>query len=97
MWFLLRLVSSEEALKLDACDKPEFDIWRWVDFWYPAAHVVNFKRQVYERALRHFAPLVEEPVQRGAGHAAAAGRRDRDAADRARQWSRGGLSETHCS
>jgi putative (di)nucleoside polyphosphate hydrolase len=30
-----------------------------VDFWYPAAHVVNFKRQVYERALRHFAPLVE--------------------------------------
>jgi len=46
-------------LKLDACDKPEFDIWRWVDFWYPAAHVVNFKRQVYERALRHFAPLVE--------------------------------------
>jgi putative (di)nucleoside polyphosphate hydrolase len=30
-----------------------------VDFWYPAAHVVNFKRQVYERALRQFAPLVE--------------------------------------
>ncbi len=59
MWFLLKLVASEEELKLDACDKPEFDIWRWVDFWYPAAHVVNFKRQVYERALRHFAPLVE--------------------------------------
>jgi putative (di)nucleoside polyphosphate hydrolase len=30
-----------------------------VDFWYPAAHVVNFKRDVYYRALRHFAPLVE--------------------------------------
>ena len=59
VWFLLKLVASEEELKLDACDKPEFDIWRWVDFWYPAAHVVNFKRQVYERALRHFAPLVE--------------------------------------
>ncbi|TAL84969.1 MAG: RNA pyrophosphohydrolase [Rhodanobacter sp.] len=59
VWFLLKLVSTEEALNLGACDKPEFDIWRWVDFWYPAAHVVNFKRQVYERALRHFAPLVE--------------------------------------
>ena len=59
VWFLLRLVGGEDVLKLDACDKPEFDIWRWVDFWYPANHVVNFKRQVYERALRQFAPLVE--------------------------------------
>ncbi len=30
-----------------------------MDFWYPANHVVNFKRQVYERALRQFAPTVE--------------------------------------
>jgi putative (di)nucleoside polyphosphate hydrolase len=81
VWFLLRLVGTEEALRLDACDKPEFDIWRWVDFWYPAIHVVNFKRQVYERALRHFAPLVEDllQVQLGAmprpAEAAAAGKR----------------------
>jgi putative (di)nucleoside polyphosphate hydrolase len=30
-----------------------------VDFWYPADHVVDFKREVYRRALRYFAPLVE--------------------------------------
>jgi len=30
-----------------------------VDFWYPLAHVVSFKREVYERALRHLAPLAE--------------------------------------
>ncbi len=59
VWFLLRLTGGEEALRLDAGEKPEFDIWRWVDFWYPAMHVVDFKRHVYERALRHFAPLVE--------------------------------------
>jgi putative (di)nucleoside polyphosphate hydrolase len=59
VWFLLRLTGSEDALRLDACEKPEFDIWRWVDFWYPANHVVTFKRQVYERALRQFAPTVE--------------------------------------
>ena len=59
VWFLLKLVGGEDALCLDACEKPEFDLWRWVDFWYPAAHVVNFKRDVYHRALRHFAPLVE--------------------------------------
>ena len=60
VWFLLRLVGSEDAFRLDANDKPEFDLWRWVDFWYPAAHVVSFKRQVYERALRQFAPMVED-------------------------------------
>ena len=56
----MELVGDEEALTLDGKEKPEFDIWRWVDFWYPAAHVVNFKRDVYAKALRHFAPLVEE-------------------------------------
>ena len=38
---------------------PEFDLSRCVYFWSPANHVVNFKRQVYERALRQFAPTVE--------------------------------------
>jgi putative (di)nucleoside polyphosphate hydrolase len=31
-----------------------------VDFWYPLAHVVAFKREVYERALRHLAPLADQ-------------------------------------
>ena len=59
VWFLLRFVGEEAHLRLDASDKPEFDLWRWVDFWYPATHVVQFKRRVYERALRQFAPVVE--------------------------------------
>ncbi|MBN8886073.1 MAG: RNA pyrophosphohydrolase [Rudaea sp.] len=57
VWFLLRFVAEESALRLDVTDEPEFDQWRWVDFWYPAAHVVSFKRDVYQRALRHLAPL----------------------------------------
>jgi putative (di)nucleoside polyphosphate hydrolase len=59
VWFLLRLLGSESSFCLDACDKPEFDHWRWVDFWYPAANVVNFKRRVYEQALRQLAPAAE--------------------------------------
>ncbi|MEO5625473.1 MAG: hypothetical protein ABIQ70_05655, partial [Dokdonella sp.] len=47
------------AFRLDANEHPEFDHWRWVDFWYPAAHVVNFKRRVYEQALRHLVILAE--------------------------------------
>jgi len=59
VWFLLRMVGEESDFRLDANEKPEFDIWRWVDFWYPAAHVVNFKRRVYEQALRHLVVLAE--------------------------------------
>src|SRR3546814_18477000 len=45
---------------LDATDKPEFDLWRWVDFWYPLEHVVTFKRGVYGSALRHLAPFARQ-------------------------------------
>ena len=47
---------------LDVCltrgERPEFDDWRWVDYWTPLKEVVFFKRQVYQRALEELAPLV---------------------------------------
>jgi putative (di)nucleoside polyphosphate hydrolase len=55
VWFLLKFNADESFLKLDVTEKPEFDSWRWVDFWYPADNVVSFKREVYLRALHHFA------------------------------------------
>lgn len=58
VWFLLRMVGSENDVKLDLTDRPEFDHWRWVEYWYPLRAVVPFKRQVYSRALRELAPLL---------------------------------------
>ncbi len=55
VWFLLRLVACESNVRLDANEKPEFDRFRWVDYWYPVEHVVPFKRDVYTRALAHVA------------------------------------------
>ncbi|AWV08508.1 RNA pyrophosphohydrolase [Marilutibacter maris] len=60
VWFLLRLLGEESDLRLDLTDKPEFDHWRWVDFWYPLEHVVMFKRGVYARALVHLAPFARK-------------------------------------
>jgi putative (di)nucleoside polyphosphate hydrolase len=34
-----------------ATDHPEFDAWRWNDYWVPLDSVVEFKRGVYETAL----------------------------------------------
>jgi len=51
MWYLLRLESNEESFDLSVSHKPEFDHWKWVDYWYPVENVVFFKRRVYQCAL----------------------------------------------
>lgn len=55
-WFILRLVGSEERLRMDRSDTPEFDRWRWVEFWKPVNEVIYFKRRVYARALHELGP-----------------------------------------
>ena len=62
-WFLLRLLSDDGAIHINAHSKPEFDRWRWAEYWEPAREVVFFKRCVYQRALAELAPIlgVEAP------------------------------------
>ena len=50
-WFILRMLSDDERVRFDRCDKPEFDRIRWVQFWRPVNEVIYFKRRVYARAL----------------------------------------------
>jgi putative (di)nucleoside polyphosphate hydrolase len=58
VWFMLRLIGEERCVRLDLSDKPEFDNWRWVDYWHPLREVVPFKRTVYKKALNELAPLL---------------------------------------
>lgn len=51
-WFLLRMLADESRLAFDATSEPEFDSWRWVDYWSPVREVIYFKRAVYARALQ---------------------------------------------
>jgi len=51
MWFLLELVADEQAFDLGVSRKPEFDHWKWVNYWHPVENVVYFKRRVYQCAL----------------------------------------------
>jgi len=57
-WFLLQLRCADAQVCVDAGDKPEFDGWRWVSYWYPAGQVVDFKQDVYRRALKELAPYL---------------------------------------
>jgi len=51
-WFLLRLAAEESRVNLQATDSPEFEGWKWVDYWYPVDQVVYFKKRVYRCALQ---------------------------------------------
>jgi len=53
--FLLRLLEDDRAVQLDLNDKPEFDHWQWVSYWYPLNQVISFKREVYRRAMMELA------------------------------------------
>jgi putative (di)nucleoside polyphosphate hydrolase len=56
-WFLLRLLVAESQLQLDTTPTPEFDRWRWVNFWQPLREVIYFKREVYRQALEQLGPI----------------------------------------
>ena len=51
IWFLLRLVGDDSNVFLESTSKPEFDAWKWDDFWSPLDQIIDFKRDVYEQAL----------------------------------------------
>jgi len=51
IWFLLRLLDDEQKICFETTEKPEFDRWRWAEYWEPAFDVVYFKRNVYLSAL----------------------------------------------
>ena len=51
IWFLLRMLGRDSAVDLRASGHPEFDAWRWSEYWVPLDSVIDFKRQVYQSAL----------------------------------------------
>jgi len=57
-WFLLRLKSQDHKISLNISERPEFDSWKWVNYWHPLDDVIYFKRDVYKKALMEFAPYL---------------------------------------
>ena len=50
-WFLLEMLAGEASVQMDITDKPEFDDFQWVSYYYPITQVVDFKHEVYRSAL----------------------------------------------
>jgi len=59
IWYLLRLVGRDSDVSLRASTHPEFDAWRWHDYWVPLETVIDFKREVYRLGLEQLAGFLE--------------------------------------
>lgn len=64
-WFLLKMLAADDQIDINKADKPEFDFWRWVSYWYPLGQVVEFKQGVYRRALKELAPHLPRCMSEG--------------------------------
>lgn len=58
IWYLLRLLGRDSDVSLRATSHPEFDAWRWSDYWVPLEAVIEFKRGVYQQALVELARIL---------------------------------------
>jgi len=59
-WCLLKLLVSDHMIRFDQGERPEFDQFRWVNYWHPLDHVIAFKREVYQKVLQQFHAAVSE-------------------------------------
>ncbi len=59
IWYLLRLTGRDHDIRLRASEHPEFDAWRWHDYWVPLDTVIEFKRDVYRKALHQLVQYME--------------------------------------
>lgn len=59
IWYLLRLTGRDSDVSLRASEHPEFDAWRWHDYWIPIESVIEFKREVYRLALNELSSFLQ--------------------------------------
>ena len=59
-WFALRFTGDESEINVTAPSggfKPEFEAWRWARMETLPELIIPFKRDVYERVVKAFAPF----------------------------------------
>jgi putative (di)nucleoside polyphosphate hydrolase len=65
IWFLLRLLGRDCDICLRASGHPEFDAWRWHDYWVPLESVIDFKRDVYRLGLEQLVEHLDVTPRQG--------------------------------
>ncbi|MCL2474226.1 MAG: RNA pyrophosphohydrolase [Alphaproteobacteria bacterium] len=66
IWFALLFLGEDTDIDLSGkfeTEKPEFVRWKWASIEEALGLIVSFKRTVYERIVRDFAPLAEKIIE----------------------------------
>jgi putative (di)nucleoside polyphosphate hydrolase len=82
IWYLLKLLGLDSDLNLRMSEKPEFDAWRWTNYWVPLNTVIAFKRSVYKKALRELSRYLPSISSRHTVHYARTSHRLRTSFER---------------
>ncbi|WP_425044692.1 RNA pyrophosphohydrolase [Primorskyibacter sp. S87] len=56
-WFLMRFHGTDDQINIETAH-PEFSTWRWQKPGQMVDNIISFKRDVYERVLKEFRPLL---------------------------------------
>jgi len=64
IWYLLRMVGRDCDVCLRRSERPEFDAWRWSEYWIPLDAVIEFKREVYQQALTELSRFIPSVAAR---------------------------------
>ena len=88
IWFLLRLVGRDCDVSLRATGHPEFDAWRWNDYWVELDSVIEFKREVYRMALSELVRYL--PSLNGSAHRESVGKSSGGNVEETKQLIQGG-------
>ena len=59
-WFLAELLAPDLKIDLQRFNHIEFDKWEWVNYWFPIYGGVEFKKELYRKALSLFLPKYNE-------------------------------------
>lgn len=61
IWFLLHFEGKNKDINLHATQHPEFEAWKWNNYWVPLCDVISFKHGVYIQVLKDMLPYVDLP------------------------------------
>jgi putative (di)nucleoside polyphosphate hydrolase len=59
-WFAFRFTGTDRDIDIAGHDHPEFSQWRWAAMAELPSLIVPFKRQLYQRLVEEFGPLIEQ-------------------------------------
>lgn len=58
IWYLLKFVGKDHNINVKYHKEQEFDAWRWINYWEPIELVIDFKQDVYHKALHELAKFI---------------------------------------